>query len=183
MTKLSRHVCQLNNPESTVRLVATVLVVMLFLICFSLYFEHHGFNMGLLAAQSIISSSQDPLQVSLQGPSTYEYFANRYLISTALVVLVLICNTADIFLIRSSARFRVLSNLSGIVASSLVFFQFRQIFFQKNLRSEELFLSEPFDILLRNSAFYDWVCLISLSLIGIMQVYLLISSSRIYLKR
>lgn len=151
-------------------LVSLGLGIVVVTTCFALYFEHYGFDQGLLVAEQSYENALNQVGVSLHGPRTYEFFANKYKYVGLLLTLFLICK---IWEWRSIDAISVLGYaIQAICIASLVLIvvQIQEIFVQKNIRDEDLFLGQAYDSLLRNSLPYDWLCLISTFILLLIQV-------------
>jgi hypothetical protein len=64
--------------KSLLRKVSISLAIIAFIICFGLYKEHRGFDMGYTIGDEPCQIFFDSVNFSAGITRTYEYFANRY---------------------------------------------------------------------------------------------------------
>jgi len=160
MTTSFERVLQQNNLLKVFRLLSLTLGLVALMLSIALWFEHHGFDKGYEIAETYHSIPSDSITFAAHGPRTYEFFAARYEYIAYLLLVFLLAKLAETAFRENLRLRRALFQLFYSVSLILVLYHLWVLFSEKNLRSQTIFWSEPYDQVIRNSVTSDWICLI-----------------------
>lgn len=164
---------------TTAKKLSIGIAALIFLVCFSLYFQHDGFDQGLLAVTQSSVTSVERVASSIHWPRTYQFFAGKYFLISLLLIIFLISKIGESKRFANIWSLGIGSQLVSVTSLVVIILQFGQILTQKSIREEDLLLGETYDRLLLSSLPYDRICLIGVIFLLTVQVIALL----IYLSR
>lgn len=169
---LWKHAHQKNDLSKILRKISLSLGLIAFIVCLGLYFEYYGFDQGFLVAEkSYENLLVDRIELSGDGPRTYEFFGDMYRYIASFLLIFLISkfleakNLSEIVFGR-----KLLFQIMCLFSLSLALYQFWQLFYWKKDRSQSSFWTEPYDKILRDTVLFDWFCLVIILVLLIIQI-------------
>ena len=142
-----------------------------FIICLGLYFEHYGFDKGLLIGEDRYQNLLSGMNFSFGiGPRTYEFFANKYKCIAWFLMIFLIGKLLETGVSYKFLKTKIISQIICFFSVALSLYQLRELLYGKFYRSQNGTWNEPFDTILRNSVPFDWLCLFIVLVLLIIQI-------------
>jgi hypothetical protein len=131
--------------------VTVGLGVICFVISLVLFIQHAAFEEGLLVSKISTGQVIEPVEYSVHGPRTYEFFAERYKFLTLFLFLYLIWKLFE-------KKEKILYQIINLTILVLVVNQLWKVLYWKLNRSRSTYWNEPYDIVLRESLPLDFIC-------------------------
>lgn len=137
-----------------------------------LYLAYRSFDAGLKAYETQYATPKldGSTKFSSHGVGTYVYLGNRYKIISILLLILLALMLIHIRF-GESVKAKMIVGFANFLLSGLILNQLSWIFAEKRLRFEETSLQLPIDLPLRDSILYDWICLIAVVLLLLVQTF------------
>ena len=142
--------------------LSIILGLIVFIICFELAAEHYGFGRGYLVSKEYFyKQPENPLVKIVLGQDRYEFLSETYSLIKWSMLFFLIGRLLDKRIYRGSG-IKWVSQIICFPSLAFALYQLLQIFYAKSRFLKEWLSSEPYDILIRNSIPWDWICLLIL---------------------
>lgn len=150
--------------------MTVVIGLVVLVVSLGLYLSSVSLDWGLAVCEtdSIHLGTKEGVDFSTYGERTYQYLAGRYIYSSFFVSLFLLGYAMQRWSCDSNQR-NLGIGIGLTVPLILALHQLWWVIAEKLLRSKETYWNEPADSLMRYSLPFDWVCLVLIIVLIVIQ--------------